>query len=250
MGEETSPIGIRIRDLRGDRSQQDFADELGVSLSTLRRYESGERMPDAEFLLALLEKEAADPTWVLTGNTVGEAVMRAERTVKRVSDFFMSDEARKIRVDVCGRDHFVYPDHYRWVPVLNVRVSGGPGGTAFGENVIAFNAWRREWLAKKGLLDATLSEVTVTGESMAPELREGDVVLVNHSENEVQGGAIYVIRQGEELLVKYLQPLPGGRIQVNSENSTAFPSYIIEPADFESGECEIIGRVVRQGRER
>jgi transcriptional regulator with XRE-family HTH domain len=61
-------VGDRIRQIRAVMSQQDFADKLGVSLSTLRRYESGERPPDAGFLVELYEKHHIQPLWVLTGD--------------------------------------------------------------------------------------------------------------------------------------------------------------------------------------
>ena len=247
-------IGARLREeVEAVGGQTVVANFLGVHRNTVYNWFTTAKV-DAEQLVALAAK-GVDVLYVLTGqrnviDAQGQMLGIASRTVDRFANFVDSGAANRIRVVVAGREHVVDPDHYRWVPVLNVRVSGGPGGTAFGENIVAFNAYRREWLDKKGLHDAMLSEVTVTGESMSPELREGDTVLVNHSANELQGGAIYVIRQGEELLVKYLQLLPGGRIQVNSENSAAYPSYIIEPTDFESGECEIVGRVVRQGRDR
>lgn len=58
--------GDRIRVARGKLSQADFAKVLGIGLSTLRRYESGERGPDAEVLLRLAEV-GHDPTWILLG---------------------------------------------------------------------------------------------------------------------------------------------------------------------------------------
>lgn len=250
----SNSVGVRLREevtrIGGVAKAMDV---LRGSRATLYNWFESGLIPASE--LEALDSLGVDVLFVTTGRRDRSAALAAAGDLAatqyaRISDFVTSGESGKIRVEVAGQPFFVNPDDYRWVPVLNVRVSGGPGMSAFGENVIAFNAWRREWLAKKGLLDAVLSEVTVTGESMSPELREGDVVLVNHSANELQGGGIYVIRQGDELIVKYLQPLPGDRIQVNSENSGAFPSYVIEPADFESGECEIIGRVVRQGRER
>jgi len=249
-------VGERVRGVRGSRSQQEFADHLGVSVSSVRRYESGERLPDAEFFLAVLLREGVGADWLLTGQGLRKradydvAMNAATGFAERVTDYVVSGQASRIRVDVAGLEHWVSPDDYRWIPVLNVRVRGGLGEAVQAENVIGFNAYRREWLAKKGLLEAQLSEVTVSGDSMHPELRAGDTVLVNHSENELQGGSIYVLRQGEDLIVKYLQKLPGNRIQVVSENGTAFPPFEIEPEAFESGEYEIVGRVVRQGRDR
>lgn len=181
---------------------------------------------------------------------LGVDVLYVVRGTRQQEGLFpKSGGGEQIRVYVGEREFQVSPDDYRWIPVLNIQVAGGMGQAVTAENVVAFNAWRKDWLAKRGLLEAALSEVTVSGDSMAPELRHGDVVLVNHSDREVQGGSIYVLRQSEDLLVKYLQKLPGGRVQVNSESS-AFPSYVIEADAFDSGECEIVGRVIRQGRER
>ena len=38
-------IGQRLRDLRGDRTTQDIADELGITASAVGMYERGERVP-------------------------------------------------------------------------------------------------------------------------------------------------------------------------------------------------------------
>ena len=41
-------IGRRIAELRGNRSQQELAEDLGISKSALSMYERGERMPRDE----------------------------------------------------------------------------------------------------------------------------------------------------------------------------------------------------------
>jgi transcriptional regulator with XRE-family HTH domain len=38
-------IGARLRDLRGDRSQQEVADAIGVGVMAISNYERGERTP-------------------------------------------------------------------------------------------------------------------------------------------------------------------------------------------------------------
>ena len=112
------------------------------------------------------------------------------------------------------------------------------------------NHYRRSYLSRRGLTESALLEVVVSGDSMVDELRNGDTVLVDRGDTRIRGGAIFVFRQGDDLLVKYLQQLPGDQIQVVSENQIGFPSYVIERADIESGAVEIVGRVVRQGRDR
>lgn len=59
-------IGGRIRMVRGDIRQPDFATRLGVDKNTVGRYERGERQPDADFLRKLCAL-GYNGHWLLTG---------------------------------------------------------------------------------------------------------------------------------------------------------------------------------------
>ena len=48
-------IGQKLIKLRGDRTQQEVADELGVGVSTIGMYERGERVPKDEIKAALAQ---------------------------------------------------------------------------------------------------------------------------------------------------------------------------------------------------
>lgn len=61
-------LGGRIRQMRGDTSQVEFAKQLGIGRTTLIRYESGERVPDAEVLTFWAER-GIDIDYLLTGTT-------------------------------------------------------------------------------------------------------------------------------------------------------------------------------------
>ncbi|QTR51607.1 helix-turn-helix domain-containing protein [Candidatus Thiothrix anitrata] len=60
-------IGLRLREVRGGMSQTEFAEQLGVAQMTVSNYETGKRIPDVGFLLEVLNKFDADPTWVISG---------------------------------------------------------------------------------------------------------------------------------------------------------------------------------------
>jgi len=67
MNEPTiDSIGKRISAIRGKISRDVFAPTMGISKSTLQRYETDEREPDASFLLAV-RKCGINPLWILTG---------------------------------------------------------------------------------------------------------------------------------------------------------------------------------------
>ena len=53
--------------VRRGRSRNDFADKLGVSAQTLKRYEGGDRTPSNDFITTLAEQEGVSLTWLLKG---------------------------------------------------------------------------------------------------------------------------------------------------------------------------------------
>ncbi|HSJ95610.1 MAG TPA: helix-turn-helix domain-containing protein [Myxococcota bacterium] len=56
----------RLAEVRGDRSQRQFARELGVFQQNVNRYENG-TTPHADFLITLAVKEAVSLDWLLLG---------------------------------------------------------------------------------------------------------------------------------------------------------------------------------------
>ena len=56
----------RLAQVRGDRSQRQFARELGVFQQNVNRYESG-TTPHTDFLITLALKERVSVDWLLLG---------------------------------------------------------------------------------------------------------------------------------------------------------------------------------------
>jgi transcriptional regulator with XRE-family HTH domain len=56
----------RLERIRGERSQRQFAHNLGVFQQNVNRYENG-TMPHANFLLTLAVKEGISLDWLLLG---------------------------------------------------------------------------------------------------------------------------------------------------------------------------------------
>ena len=69
MKVKTDSPGYRLRQLRLrlGKTQQTFADEMGVSGSTLSRYEKNLRGPDVYFYYLLNMKTGVDLNWLLCG---------------------------------------------------------------------------------------------------------------------------------------------------------------------------------------
>ena len=61
-------VGRRLRELRGfDTTQEEFANQLGISQSQLSKYERGVAAPPAEVLLRIKEELRVSIDWLLTG---------------------------------------------------------------------------------------------------------------------------------------------------------------------------------------
>ncbi len=65
---QTAKKGIpeRLAKVRGDRSQRQFARDVGVFQQNVNRYESG-TVPHADFLITLALKENVSIDWLLLG---------------------------------------------------------------------------------------------------------------------------------------------------------------------------------------
>ncbi len=66
-GPDLKAMGSRIRSLRGDILQQDFARQLGISQSQLSKVESGNAPPTLHVLFMLADRFGKSLDWIVTG---------------------------------------------------------------------------------------------------------------------------------------------------------------------------------------
>ncbi len=55
QGIDARAIGQRLRDLRGNKTQAEVADAVGVTTMAISQYETGERVPKDDIKLALAQ---------------------------------------------------------------------------------------------------------------------------------------------------------------------------------------------------
>lgn len=192
--------------------QAEFGAKAGVSKTSQFNYESGERSPDAAYLNAA-DSIGVDVLYVVTG----------QRSP--------------------GND-----DSFVVVPRHDAAASAGPGvvNGHEAEAQVEGLCFSRRWLKHRGLAAGNLRVIDVAGESMMGKLSNGDKVLIDMSQTMPRSGFAYVLRQGEELLVKYCQLLPDGILRLSSENPN-FAPYDINLA--KSQDVSILGRVVASTHE-
>ena len=110
------------------------------------------------------------------------------------------------------------------------------------ENQSGSYAFTREWIARRGFDVKSLAVIAVRGDSMEPKLSDGDLILVDQAQKRIADGISYVIRLGNDLLVKYVQRISADAILLLSEN----PRYQPREIDVREGDnaVNIVGRVV------
>lgn len=182
----------------------------GLSEATLRSYLSGATYPTLDRLMQIAEASQVDPQWLAFG--------------------VIQDE----KAPAPGMED------YAFVPLYDAQCSAGPG--AWNENcrVLTHICFTRYSLRKQGLTPEHLSAVRNDGDSMYPDISNGDTVLIDHTRTTIEGEGIYIIRLEDHLYAKRLQRNFDG-VSVISTNSAYDKVFV--PRDRLS-ELEIIGRAV------
>jgi phage repressor protein C with HTH and peptisase S24 domain len=226
---DTSTIGGRIRAVREVRqgpSGRKLVEELGVTESTLYNWQRDQNKPPVEALQKIADLFGVQYEWLSTGR--GEMLPVGG-----------SREARQNGGGEAGRAGKVLTE-------FDVTAGAGSMGglvvteTPIGEYVI-------DTVEIESLRDHRPREpfvVRMIGESMEPEFRSGDKLIIEPFEKgsrQIRADAIYLFRLEDDIQVKQLERRPGQRLLIKPLNER-YGAYEVGLKD--SGvDFEIIGRV-------
>ena len=93
-----------------------------------------------------------------------------------------------------------------------------------------------------GLSFDNLAIISVVGDSMQPKPNDGALILVDRSQTKVIDGKSFVLRLGDDLLVKHVQRIPDNKVALISANKEYAPINI--DLKTQSDTFQLIGRVV------
>ena len=89
-----------------------------------------------------------------------------------------------------------------FVAIAEVDTSAGAGAVVNDEKVTGHMKFPYRWLHNRGLRPAACRIIRVTGDSMEPTLPNGAAILVYLGSKGRQDGKVFVIRMGDDLVVK------------------------------------------------
>ena len=134
--------------------------------------------------------------------------------------------------------------HLRAVPFIDVSASAGAGSVIDAVEDHAVEQWHfpKTWLQQhaNGQIES-LKLLTVRGDSMAPRLLHGDIVMIDTFQRTASPPGVFVLHDGLGLVIKQIEPIPNTTpvtLRIFSEN-TAYSAY-----DRSIEEVHIIGRMV------
>jgi len=173
--------------------------KLKVAASTLYTYFKGGQSPTVRLAYDIQNESGVRPEWLFLG-------LPPEVEGGEAGDWETSSGAPPVK----------------FLPYYDITVSAGNGVEPLeGEPEKTF-AFRLDWLRSRfSDLDA-LALVRVEGDSMMPELRPKDLLMVDKSQNVARDG-IFVVQIGTQLLVKRVQQIAATKVKLLSANPVYGP---------------------------
>lgn len=145
-------------------------------------------------------------------------------------------------------------DSYVPVPLHDAELAAGDGHQNLTEGVVDRLAFRRDWLTKVGVSSSSARLARVKGDSMAPTVVEGDMVLIDtsradppvreRSKTDKRRSPIFAIRENGEARIKRIERPAADRVILLSDNPEFAPEVL---TGSEVAGLSIIGKVVWWG---
>ena len=190
-------------------SMSEIGRRLGISPQSVRAWKIGKAMPSIDRLADLARATGKSLAWIQGAEISANQVEDDTETVS--------------------------------IPLYDAAASAGTGASPFdGDQVVKLVVVDRQWVRMNINCSSTknLNLICVSGDSMDPTLRDGDLLFVDTGVTTFRSDSIYVARVNGELFVKRFQKLPNGCLMMISDNER-YKSFELSPDD----EVDLIGRV-------
>ena len=199
----------RVSGALGVKSLSELAEILRVNRSSITQARKKDSVP-ANWLLALFRSHGLNPDW-LEGKDGPKWLKPA---------------------DVEDGDFFP-------VPKVQARLCAGAGSFEIGHQIRDHYSFRAVWLQGKGVKDRMIL-MDVFGNSMAPEIKDGDTVLIDQSQTDIFAGTVYAVGVEDTIMVKRIEKHPR-KLVLLSDNKEYAPIFL---SDEEMDRVRIIGKVL------
>jgi phage repressor protein C with HTH and peptisase S24 domain len=204
----------RVFQATGITSQTELASVLKINRSAITQARKKNAIPD-KWILQLYKTYGLNPDWVETGS----------------GQTFINKSASNDSI-------------FKNIPKVKARLSAGGGSFEVGSEIEGYYAFRKDWLASKGNRNKMVL-MDIFGNSMEPEMKDGDTILIDESQKDILAGAIYAVGIDDTIMVKRVEKHPN-KLVLLSDNKDYSPIYL---HGSELNSVRIIGKVIWISRE-
>jgi len=192
-------------------SQNKLAIILGINRAGITQAKKKGTVPE-KWILELYRKYGINPDWIETG---------------------------KGKMVIAERDGSAIVPKYKSAPYVKARLCAGDGSFEVDETLRDYWMFRADWLNRKGSA-AHMILIDIYGNSMEPELKHGDTVMIDTSQKDILAGSISAVGIDDTIMVKRIEKYPG-KLALRSDNKDYEPIYL---SLDEMDSFRIIGKLV------
>lgn len=212
-------------------SQMDMARALGVNRSAVTQAKNRNAVP-SKWVLALSRHYSLSPDWLEFGTGVARsAALGAPDAVSLLR------RAKELQSEAGGEVNATGP--VLMVPKVQARLCAGAGSMELEAVPVSEHPFPLSWLSRMGTPSAMVF-MDVIGDSMEPDIKDGDMVLVDQSVTALTPKVVMAVGYEDAIYIKRLEKRPQG-LALLSDNQEYAPLTI---RGDEMDTFRVIGKVV------
>lgn len=209
------------------KTQVELGLDVGVSQTAIGKILNGKTL-NPRYLLKLAKALNVSADWLSTGDS--------DMTLNPIDIHNV-----KIADDVSGSQL----DNYIKIDMYDIKLSAGTGNLAWFINDEDPVLLRKSWFRRYNINPDSCKAMYVKGSSMVPDLENGDTVIIDTDDIDIEDGEIYAVSYKQRLFIKRLVRTENG-IQLISSAEGYEPIEIDESVES-SDTFRVLGKKVWRG---
>lgn len=231
----------RVKQLTGWKTQQQLCEFLDVTSASVSGAKKRDNFP-TNWAFRIARQFHSSTDWLLTGDTTAEFLHMEAREHPLPWTASADDEGKLKKIQNTNN----IDNEILMISMVEARLLTGTDSFEASATAERHYAFCQNFLRGKGQINHMVL-MRVTGDSMSPEIRQGDTVLIDQSQKELNPGQIYAVGIEGLVYLKRIDTRPG-KLILHSINAAEYPPFEIDLAE-QGNAVRILGRCIWSCRE-